>query len=73
MTIVRCFEMLIPPQFRERIRIWLASRFTVPVQSYLEVRQDLVERSELLFQTLEQRVIRGEQRSNRHCGPCHRW
>ena len=61
MTIVRCFEMLIPTRFRERVRIWLASRITVPVQSYLDVRQDLIERSELLFQTLEQRVVRGEQ------------
>jgi predicted RNase H-like nuclease (RuvC/YqgF family) len=61
MTIVRCFEMLIPTRFRERVRIWLASRITVPVQSYFDVRQDLIERSELLFQTLEQRVVRGEQ------------
>jgi hypothetical protein len=61
MTIVRCFEILIPTRFRERVRIWLASRITVPVQTYLDVRQDLIERSELLFQTLEQRVVRGEQ------------
>lgn len=66
MTIVQLFEKAIPARFREPLRVWFAMRFSVPVVKYLDLRTDFYRRSDLLYQTLEQRLIRSEQYLKEH-------
>ncbi len=63
MTIVSILEKLIPARLREPVQIFIASRIVDPITMYVDVREDLFGRSELLVQMLEQRMIRGEQTS----------
>ncbi len=63
-TNISLLEKLIPRRRRESVRIWIASRFVAPVVSYVELREDLFGRTELLMQTLELRLIRLEQASS---------
>ena len=61
MNVVSMLEKLLPARLREPLRIWIITRIAHPIRSYVDLREDLFGRSELLVQMLEQRLIRAEQ------------